>query len=105
MAFDNLDLAGLANIAVRTLQHEIRQATTSAISSATSSPDPTLASSTDLPSMTSSPAVPTSSPADNGSGNNNGNGNGNGNGGSGQGSSPLLFFVALGFGVVFTNLW
>ncbi|QPG96012.1 hypothetical protein C2857_002892 [Epichloe festucae Fl1] len=30
------------------------------------------------------------------------NDNGNGNGGS---SSPLLFFVALGFGVVFTNLW
>ncbi|KIW64933.1 hypothetical protein PV04_07233 [Phialophora macrospora] len=27
-----------------------------------------------------------------------------GNGGSGP-SSPLLFFVALGFGVVFTNLW
>jgi len=26
--------------------------------------------------------------------------------GSGGGpSSPLLFFVALGFGVVFTNLW
>lgn len=24
---------------------------------------------------------------------------------SGGGSSPLLFFVALGFGVVFTNLW
>lgn len=22
-----------------------------------------------------------------------------------RGSSPLLFFVALGFGVVFTNLW
>lgn len=101
MAFDNLDLAGLANIAVRTLQHEIRQATTSAISSATSSPDPTLApSSTDVPSATSPLNVPTSTPADNGNGNNNGNGNG-----SGQGSSPLLFFVALGFGVVFTNLW
>lgn len=31
-----------------------------------------------------------------------------GNSGSGSGSatsSPLLFFVALGFGVVFTNLW
>lgn len=28
----------------------------------------------------------------------------NGNG-SGPTSSPLLFFVALGFGVVFTNLW
>ena len=25
--------------------------------------------------------------------------------GSGPTSSPLLFFVALGFGVVFTNLW
>ncbi|KAL6702943.1 hypothetical protein ACN47E_000785 [Coniothyrium glycines] len=28
-----------------------------------------------------------------------------GNGPSGPTSSPLLFFVALGFGVVFTNLW
>lgn len=31
-----------------------------------------------------------------------------GNGGAGVaagGNSPLLFFVALGFGVVFTNLW
>jgi hypothetical protein len=31
-----------------------------------------------------------------------------GNGGGGGGNttqSPLLFFVALGFGVVFTNLW
>lgn len=27
------------------------------------------------------------------------------NGGNGPTSSPLLFFVALGFGVVFTNLW
>jgi hypothetical protein len=26
-------------------------------------------------------------------------------GSSGPTSSPLLFFVALGFGVVFTNLW
>ncbi|KAG7147869.1 hypothetical protein HYQ46_003275 [Verticillium longisporum] len=31
-----------------------------------------------------------------------GNGGGSGAGGA---SSPLLFFVALGFGVVFTNLW
>ncbi|RMD40328.1 hypothetical protein DV735_g4816, partial [Chaetothyriales sp. CBS 134920] len=29
----------------------------------------------------------------------------NGGGGGGGTSSPLLFFVALGFGVVFTNLW
>jgi hypothetical protein len=36
-----------------------------------------------------------------------GNGNGNGQNSSpgGPTSSPLLFFVALGFGVVFTNLW
>ncbi|KAL8664033.1 MAG: hypothetical protein Q9168_007984 [Polycauliona sp. 1 TL-2023] len=31
--------------------------------------------------------------------------NDNGGGGGGPTSSPLLFFVALGFGVVFTNLW
>jgi len=31
--------------------------------------------------------------------------NGAGSGGGGNSSSPLLFFVALGFGVVFTNLW
>ncbi|THW00931.1 hypothetical protein D6C86_00534 [Aureobasidium pullulans] len=30
---------------------------------------------------------------------------GSSGGGSGPTSSPLLFFVALGFGVVFTNLW
>jgi hypothetical protein len=29
----------------------------------------------------------------------------NGGNNSGPTSSPLLFFVALGFGVVFTNLW
>lgn len=34
-----------------------------------------------------------------------GNGNNGGGGGGGPTSSPLLFFVALGFGVVFTNLW
>lgn len=28
-----------------------------------------------------------------------------GGGNGGPTSSPLLFFVALGFGVVFTNLW
>lgn len=32
-------------------------------------------------------------------------GGGGGNGDSGATGSPLLFFVALGFGVVFTNLW
>ncbi|KAI4225968.1 MAG: hypothetical protein L6R36_003540 [Xanthoria steineri] len=35
----------------------------------------------------------------------NDNGGGGGGGNNGPTSSPLLFFVALGFGVVFTNLW
>ncbi|KAG5926606.1 hypothetical protein E4U42_003115 [Claviceps africana] len=37
--------------------------------------------------------------------NNNNNNNNNGNNNNQGSSSPLLFFVALGFGVVFTNLW
>ncbi|KAK6332808.1 hypothetical protein TWF696_002830 [Orbilia brochopaga] len=41
---------------------------------------------------------PTSAPSPSSSG-------GGGGGGGGSQNSPLLFFVALGFGVVFTNLW
>jgi hypothetical protein len=41
----------------------------------------------DTPTATTTPA-PTNTPAP-----------------TGGGQSPLLFFVALGFGVVFTNLW
>jgi hypothetical protein len=33
------------------------------------------------------------------------NNSGSNNNSNGPTSSPLLFFVALGFGVVFTNLW
>ncbi|KAL8687524.1 MAG: hypothetical protein Q9224_005125 [Gallowayella concinna] len=50
-----------------------------------------------MSSPTSSPSPASPSPT---SGN-----NGGGGGGAGPTSSPLLFFVALGFGVVFTNLW
>ena len=54
--------------------------------------------------MTSMPSVPsstaTASPATATP-----TGGGGGGGGGGPTSSPLLFFVALGFGVVFTNLW
>jgi len=35
----------------------------------------------------------------------NGGAGGGGVGVAAGGNSPLLFFVALGFGVVFTNLW
>ncbi|KAL8915910.1 MAG: hypothetical protein Q9172_006571 [Xanthocarpia lactea] len=49
--------------------------------------------------MSSPTAVPAAEPTQ--TNNNNGGGGGN----AGPTSSPLLFFVALGFGVVFTNLW
>lgn len=77
MGFDNSDLAGVANVALRALQHQIRQTTDA-------TPSPT---ESNTPAQTSS-----------------GDGSGQNNSG-GSGSSPLLFFVALGFGVVFTNLW
>jgi hypothetical protein len=52
----------------------------------------------------SSSAAP--QPTGNNDGNdNNDNNNGGGGGGGGPTNSPILFFVALGFGVVFTNLW
>lgn len=68
-----------------------------------SSSDPTSATPT---SATPTDTVTTSSPTGTGGfdGDTGGNG-GNGGGGGGGGTSPLLFFVALGFGVVFTNLW
>ncbi len=47
---------------------------------------------------------PTAAPAADPTQTNNNNGGGGG-GNAGPTSSPLLFFVALGFGVVFTNLW
>ncbi|KAI5847246.1 hypothetical protein DFP73DRAFT_373887 [Morchella snyderi] len=49
--------------------------------------------------ITSALTTPTTTPTPI---NNNGGGGG---GGGGPTNSPLLFFVALGFGVVFTNLW
>ncbi|KAH7319284.1 hypothetical protein BKA65DRAFT_98506 [Rhexocercosporidium sp. MPI-PUGE-AT-0058] len=51
----------------------------------------TIASPTPLSQATTAAPTPTMSPTNNNS--------------SGPTSSPLLFFVALGFGVVFTNLW
>ncbi|KAI0178880.1 hypothetical protein GGR52DRAFT_533919 [Hypoxylon sp. FL1284] len=84
-------LAGGAHLVARAIEHQIRQATT-----LSSSSDPST-----TPSGTPSPtaASPTPDPTTGNNSNNN-----NDNSGSGT-SSPLLFFVALGFGVVFTNLW
>lgn len=78
MVFESSDLAGVANVALRALQNQVRQ--------------------TDA-------ATPTSSNTPQPSQSDGGNGGQGQNSGGGSGSSPLLFFVALGFGVVFTNLW
>lgn len=75
----------------------VRQATASA--SAIPSPTESSTSISSTTTETNSPA--TSTPGGGSPGNQNNNNNNNNNGGS----SPLLFFVALGFGVVFTNLW
>lgn len=98
MVLDTSELAaGMANLALRALHHQVRQATTD---SATATPTSLSAA----PTSSSISLAPTASPTSSDTSNGNGSGNGNGNG-SGSGSSPLLFFVALGFGVVFTNLW
>lgn len=88
-----------AHVVARAVEFHVRQAATSAISSATSAPTPgptpsdTGLSSMMMPSMTSPAASPSPSATE------------NKDGGGGGSNSPLLFFVALGFGVVFTNLW
>jgi hypothetical protein len=86
-----------------------RQATTTLASSTVSAALSSDTGSTSIPSATSSftssfsststidPAATSTSINPGGTQNNNQNNNGT--------SSPLLFFVALGFGVVFTNLW
>ncbi|KAK9414946.1 hypothetical protein SUNI508_10716 [Seiridium unicorne] len=74
---------------------------TSAINSATGSATSTALPSITSPASSSLPSSITSTAPDPASSTNSGGGN---NGSTGT-SSPLLFFVALGFGVVFTNLW
>ncbi|KAI1267691.1 hypothetical protein F5Y18DRAFT_424824 [Xylariaceae sp. FL1019] len=81
----------------------IRQATTSIASTSVPSPSPIPnTSTTNTGATTMTNTMPTSSTMPSPTGDS--DGSGNGNGGS-SGSSSLLFFVALGFGVVFTNLW
>lgn len=68
------------------------EATRVVVRAATDTPSP--ATNSSVTSTTSS--TPTDSNFQN---------NKNSDGNKDRGSSPLLFFVALGFGVVFTNLW
>ncbi|KAF3014187.1 hypothetical protein E8E14_005032 [Neopestalotiopsis sp. 37M] len=89
----------VARQAADTTSSAVTSAISSAISSATSAASTTAAS-----SITSSAASPTDSSTDAADATSTSNPNSGGGGGTGT-SSPLLFFVALGFGVVFTNLW
>ncbi|KAI0966422.1 hypothetical protein F4678DRAFT_293388 [Xylaria arbuscula] len=97
-----------AHVVARVVEYQIRQAATSAVQSTMTPPGPPTSplspSGTGTPSVMSAASIsstissPTATPSQ-GSDDNKGSGGGTGS------SSPLLFFVALGFGVVFTNLW
>ncbi|KAI0141548.1 hypothetical protein GGR57DRAFT_406556 [Xylariaceae sp. FL1272] len=81
----------------------IRQAISSIASTSVPSPSPVPnTSTTNTGATTVTNTMTTSSPMPSETGDSGGSGNGNG---GNSGSSSLLFFVALGFGVVFTNLW
>ncbi|TGJ86961.1 hypothetical protein E0Z10_g1850 [Xylaria hypoxylon] len=105
----NRAIADGARVVARVAEYQIRQAATSVASTAsqslssqsTGAPTPGLLSSTGTLSLSSSTstigdamATASDGPTDNSKPSSGGNT-----------SSPLLFFVALGFGVVFTNLW
>lgn len=79
-----------AHVVARVVEYHVREAATSAIQTGSLTPSPSLppamSSSTDA---ATSPTPTSTDKKDNNTGS----------------SSPLLFFVALGFGVVFTNLW
>ncbi|KAI0881193.1 uncharacterized protein GGS22DRAFT_71796 [Annulohypoxylon maeteangense] len=93
----NQVVADGAHLVARAVEYQIRQATSTVLSSSNSAtPSPT--SGTSISSTTSPTASPDPSPTNNSNNDQN-------NGGQSSTSSPLLFFVALGFGVVFTNLW
>ncbi|KAI3324554.1 hypothetical protein HD806DRAFT_48672 [Xylariaceae sp. AK1471] len=95
MAIFNQAIVDGAHVVARAAEFQIRRAVTSAISSGVPpTPVPTSMSPTSNP--TDPTATATQGPSDNPTKKS--------DGGTGS-SSPLLFFVALGFGVVFTNLW
>lgn len=92
MVFDASQLAGVANVALRALHHEVVRQASSTLATTATPTNPTAS----IPSEDTVDAAPTAQPSST---------NPNQNPNTGGSSSPLLFFVALGFGVVFTNLW
>lgn len=86
---------------MRAVELHARQTDAAGVTGSTVVPTTGFETSTTAIAATPTDAQPTQTPPSN----NDSNGGGNGNNGGGGGTSPLLFFVALGFGVVFTNLW
>lgn len=90
-------LAGGAHFVARAIEYQIRQVADTTLSPSDATTSFSSASGTPTPSTASTVSPPSPDPSS-------GNTNNQDNSGGGT-SSPLLFFVALGFGVVFTNLW
>jgi hypothetical protein len=102
----NQVLAGGAQVVARAVEHQLRQvaSTTAATSATATSGLPTTSSpvSSFIPSITGSSFSPSSVSPTQGAPQPTQSEEPQPQAGT---SSPLLFFVALGFGVVFTNLW
>jgi hypothetical protein len=99
MAVINKVLVEVSHIVARVVERQVNQSgiisgeTTSTSPAASAIPTTLVATTPTNPSPSPTGFQPT------------GTGNTGSNPGGSSGSSPLLFFVALGFGVVFTNLW
>ncbi|KZL83742.1 ring-8 protein, partial [Colletotrichum incanum] len=95
-------MAVIDQVLVEVSRFVVRQVSESASSQPSSLAPSTVAPTSTLSESPSATATNVDNPSPTGNSGNNGSGGG---GGGGNSSSPLLFFVALGFGVVFTNLW
>ncbi|KAI5864680.1 hypothetical protein GGS23DRAFT_459127 [Durotheca rogersii] len=94
----NQALVNGVHVVVRTVEYHARQVATPGPDITSSVVSPLPSSTSTIPFSSTSTTLPPSTPP--------GDTNNNNEQGSRDGAgSPLLFFVALGFGVVFTNLW
>lgn len=102
MTFIHQAVAETARLAIRQAAE-----TTATLSSAATglSPSPSSAVDSSPTAITLTSLAPSPTESSTLANGNPGNGGNGGNGNSSNNSSSLLFFVALGFGVVFTNLW
>jgi hypothetical protein len=114
MAVISQVLVEVTHLVARAVVNQARQETISPLPSSPTIPGtttvlPTSFSSSSLPFTTPDPTATRSTmdsnPSATGNTGNTGSNNSGNNPNNNATSSPLLFFVALGFGVVFTNLW